>query len=212
MIDLRKSRRILAIALATSAVLQFPFLLMILTGPHYGGSIGVTFFSPGFYVMDHLPPPLDLKFSYPKDSEFAVLTEMFLIQVALLGGVLFPLVVVSDSLIAKLSDGVRRVLFEAVVSSAVAVLTSPFLLVFMVVMGPNHVLFQPSLYLVNHIPPPLNFGPEGPNHNTFGGFVEFFVFQVFLSAAVLFALVVSFRCLGTSLLHQSANTRRRISR
>ena len=208
MIDVGKNSRILLVALAASAILQCPFLLLVLSGPHYGERIGLAFFSPTLHLMDHLSPVLSLKFFDSESSEVAVLAQMFLIQVALLAVLFFPLVVVFKWLRATLSDKLRLILLDALVSCAVAVLSFPFLLVLMFVTGPNGwgaVLAEPSFYLVNHMPPPFNFGSEGPAHSDFGKFIEFFLFQVVLSTVVVFAFVFSFKWL----LQHSIDTRRK---
>ena len=77
-----------------SVVLQLPFLVLLLTGPHSPASdIGYLFFSPAIYLMEHLPPPLTLASSGSNYSAYATIGTLVALQLLLSVTVVFAVLV-----------------------------------------------------------------------------------------------------------------------
>jgi len=51
------------------------------------------------------------------------------------------------------------------------------------------VFFAPSLYIVQHMPPPFNFSGDIPRHGETGAMVEIVVLQILILGTIIFALL-----------------------
>jgi len=103
-------RKTVLIALVSSAALQLPFLVLLMTGPHYGGSVAEWFFLPTLHIVDHMPPPFDFELDTPRHSELGTLVELVAIQFLLSTTLIFSIVTLAKWLATSLrrSRSVKR--------------------------------------------------------------------------------------------------------